>query len=168
MREETPRYVERRLRHAVLEYVDAQSFAGKRVLDFGCGSGASLLVLSRILPPCELVGVEIDRRLIELARRRASYFGVDSVQVLQSPSPETLPPGLGGFDFIMFSAVFEHLRPHERRELLPLVWQHLRPGGVLFLNQTPHRYWPVETHTTGGLPFINYLPDRLALAYARR
>ena len=168
MREESPRYVERRLRHAVLEYVDAESFAGKRVLDFGCGSGASLLVLSRILPRCELVGVEIDRRLIELARRRACHFGVDAVQVLQSPSPETLPAGLGKFDFIMFSAVFEHLRPHERRELLPLVWQHLRPGGVLFLNQTPHRYWPVETHTTGGLPFINYLPDRLALGYARR
>ena len=168
MREESPRYVERRLRHAVLEYVDAKSFAGKRVLDFGCGSGASLLVLSRILPRCELVGVEIDRRLIELARRRAQHFGIDSVQVLQSPSPETLPPALGQFDFIMFSAVFEHLRPHERRELLPLVWRHLRPGGVLFLNQTPHRYWPVETHTTGGLPFINYLPDRVALAYARR
>ena len=41
MREESPRYVERRLRHEVLDYVEAKSFAGKRVLDFGCGSGAS-------------------------------------------------------------------------------------------------------------------------------
>jgi SAM-dependent methyltransferase len=168
MRDENPRYVERQLRHAVLGYLDAAAFAGRRVLDFGCGSGASLLVLSRILPPCEIVGVEIDPRLIALARRRARHFGLDSVRVLESPSPETLPAGLGTFDFIMFSAVFEHLRPNERRDLLPLVWQHLRPGGVLFLNQTPHRYWPVETHTTGGLPFINYLPDAWALAYARR
>jgi SAM-dependent methyltransferase len=168
MRDENPRYVEQHLRHAVLGYVPAEAFAGGRVLDFGCGSGASLLVLNRILPPCEIVGVEIDARLIELARSRARHFGLDWLRVLQSPSPEALPPDLGKFDFIMFSAVFEHLMPNERRKVLPLVFRHLRPGGVLFLNQTPHRYWPVETHTTGGMPFINYLPDRLALAFARR
>jgi SAM-dependent methyltransferase len=168
MRDENPRYVERQLRHAVLGYVAAEEFSDSRVLDFGCGSGASLLVLSRILPRCEIVGVEIDPRLIALARRRAEHLGHGALRVLQSPSPETLPPELGDFDYILFSAVFEHLRPHERRERLPLVWQRLRPGGILFLNQTPHRYWPLETHTTGGLPFINYLPDSLALAYARR
>jgi hypothetical protein len=34
---------------------------------------------------------------------------------------------------------------------------------VLFLNQTPYRYSLVEVHTTGGLPFINYLPDSATL-----
>jgi SAM-dependent methyltransferase len=167
MREENPRYVEHKLRHEVFGYVEPGAFAGKRILDFGCGSGASLLVLGRILPPCELVGVELDPRLVELARRRARHLGLGSLQVLQSPSPETLPPDLGGFDYIMFNAVFEHLLPNERRRLLPLVWRHLRPGGILFLNQTPHRYWPVEMHTS-GLPLINYLPDSLALEFARR
>jgi hypothetical protein len=51
--------------------------------------------------------------------------------------------------------------------LLPEIWNALRPGGVLFLNQTPHRYFPIETHTTAGLPFVNYLPDKLACYYAR-
>ena len=50
--------------------------------------------------------------------------------------------------------------------MLPLIWSVIRPGGFLFLNQTPHRYFPYESHTT-SLPFINYLPDSLALAYAR-
>jgi SAM-dependent methyltransferase len=168
MREEDPRYVERRLRNAVLGYLDSEAFAGKRILDFGCGSGASLLVLSRMLPPCEIVGAELEPRLVELARRRAWHLGRGSVRVLQSPSADALPPDLGEFDFIMFSAVFEHLLPPERRALLPLVWRHLRPGGVMFLNQTPYRYWPVESHTTGGLPLINYLPAPLALRVARR
>jgi hypothetical protein len=79
-----------------------------------------------------------------------------------------LPPGIGEFDFVMFNAVFEHLLPHERRALLPLVWRHLKPGGVLFLNQTPYRWAPVETHTTEGLPLINYMPDAMALRFARR
>src|SRR5205085_4362018 len=51
--------------------------------------------------------------------------------------------------------------------LLPRIWSHLKPGGVLFINQTPHRYSPIEMHTT-GLPLINYLPDALAFSAARR
>ena len=125
-------------------------------------------MLCRLLPPCQIVGVELEPKLLELARRRASYFGRASLELMLSPSCDSLPPELGEFDFIMFNAVFEHLLPHERRALLPLVWSHLRPGGVLFLNQTPYRWSPVETHTTQGLPLINYLPDSLALKAARR
>jgi SAM-dependent methyltransferase len=168
MREEDPDYVERVLRHAVLGYVAPEMFVGKRVLDFGCGSGASLLVLNRMLAADEIVGVELVARLVAIARRRVEVLGGSTLRVLQSPSADALPPDLGEFDYIMFSAVFEHLLPDERRAVLPLVWRHLRPGGVLFLNQTPYRYWPIEMHTTGGLPLINYLPDALALRAARR
>jgi len=38
---------------------------------------------------------------------------------------------------------------------------------VLFIEQTPYRWSPVEAHTT-GLPLLNYLPDGLALRAARR
>ena len=168
LREEDPRYVEHSVRSQVLTYVGAQEFAGKRVLDFGCGSGASTLVLSRVLPPCEIVGIELEERLLNIARLRAQHFGVTNLQLLKSPSGDSLPADLGEFDFIMFNAVFEHLLPHERPKLLPLVWQCLRPGGVLFLNQTPYRYSLVEVHTTGGLPLINYLPDSATLWAARK
>jgi hypothetical protein len=39
-------------------------------------------------------------------------------------------------------------------------------GGVLFVNQTPYRYFPFEHHST-GLWFINYLPDGFSLFLAR-
>jgi 2-polyprenyl-3-methyl-5-hydroxy-6-metoxy-1,4-benzoquinol methylase len=168
MREESPRYVENYLRKEVLSYLDPAAFAGKRILDFGCGSGASVMVLTRLLPPCEIVGIELEDRLLNIARLRAQHFGRTSLQLLRSPSGDSLPPQLGQFDFIMFNAVFEHLLPHERRLLLPKVWEHLRPGGVLFLNQTPYRYSLVEVHTTYGLPLINYLPDSLTLWAARK
>lgn len=167
MREESPRYVERSLRHEVFAYVDPAAFAGKRLLDFGCGSGASTLVLGRLLPPCEIVGIELEEKLLAVARARAHHLGRATVQFLQSPSGDRLPPAVGDFDFVMLSAVFEHLLPHERPPLLQMIWSHLRPGGVLFLNQTPYRYSPIEMHTTGGVPLINYLPDALALRAAR-
>src|SRR5205814_6869050 len=65
------------------------------------------------------------------------------------------------------SEVNEHLLPNERRLQLPRIWSHHKPGGVLYINQTPHRYSPVEMHTT-GLPLINYLPDAVAFRAARR
>jgi ubiquinone/menaquinone biosynthesis C-methylase UbiE len=167
MREEDPRQVENWIRHEVLGYVDAAAFAGRRVLDFGCGSGASTLVLAKLLPPCEIVGIELEPKLLRIAQLRAAHFGRHDVHFMLSPSGDALPSGIGSFDFVIFSAVFEHLLPRERATLLPTVWEHLKPGGILFLNQTPYRYSPIEMHTT-GLPLINYLPDQLTLRVARR
>jgi 2-polyprenyl-3-methyl-5-hydroxy-6-metoxy-1,4-benzoquinol methylase len=167
-RDEDPRYVEHYLRQFVLRYVPPDQFAESRVLDFGCGSGASSLVLSRLLPECKIVGVELEAQLLDIARRRIAAIGTRPVELHLSPSGDTLPAGIGQFDYIMFNAVYEHLLPHERRQLLPLVWSHLRPGGVLFLNQTPYRYSPVEIHTTAGMPLINYMPDAMTLWTVRR
>jgi hypothetical protein len=47
------------------------------------------------------------------------------------------------------------------------MWECLAPEGVLFINQTPDARFPIETHTT-ILPFLNYLPDRVALSCAHR
>ena len=41
MRDEDPQYVERLLRNDLFAYFDPADFKGKRILDFGCGSGAS-------------------------------------------------------------------------------------------------------------------------------
>lgn len=159
-RDEDPRYVENDFRHDVLGFIDPDDFRGKRVLDFGCGCGASTAIVSRLLPGASITGIELDAPSLEIARQRVNHYGMGPVELLLSPDADSLPPDIGDFDFILFSAVFEHLLPEERTLLLPKIWARLRPGGVLFLNQTPHRYFPTEGHTT-GLPLINYLPDGL-------
>jgi SAM-dependent methyltransferase len=161
-RDESDTYVARYLRHAILSYLPPEAFAGKRLLDFGCGAGSSTMVLSRMLPQTALVGVELNANLVELARHRARALGTANVRFEVSPDPESLPPDLGTFDFLVLSAVWEHLLPQERRStLMPRLWRTLQTGGVLFLNQTPHRWYPVEGHTT-GLPLLNYAPAHLA------
>ena len=166
-RDEDPVYVENDIHHDVFSFVDPVDLAGRDVLDFGCGCGASTMVMGRLAPGCRITGVEMVEEFLTVGRLRAEHYGLPAVTFLKSPSGTTLPDGIGPFDFIVFSAVFEHLLPEERTSLLPMIWSHLKPGGVLFLNQTPHRFFPVEGHTT-GLPLINYLPDRAALALARR
>ena len=166
-RDEAAEYVQISLRYDLLSYVDKPAFEGKRILDFGCGSGASTAILGRMFPKSRIVGLEMNAALLEIAQARATHYKLENVTFQRSADPSRIPDGLGEFDFVLLSAVFEHLLPQERRTLLPMLWSLLKPGGVLFINQTPYRYFPVETHTT-GLPLINYLPDRLAHLYARR
>jgi SAM-dependent methyltransferase len=138
-----------------------------RLLDFGCGAGASSLALARLLPHAEIVGVELNATHVELGNHLRTYHNLTNLRFIVSPSGDQLPADLGQFDVITLCAVYEHLLPHERRQVLPLLWNALKPGGVLLVNGTPYRWFPLEHHTT-GLPLLNYLPDRLAHALAQR
>jgi len=166
-RHDDPEYVTKAVGKQLLAYVDASGFRGKRLLDFGCGSGASTLCMGAMFPDTKIVGVELNAHSIELARRVLAARQLPNVEFLVSPDPNGLPPGIGTFDFVMLSAVYEHLLPEERRRVMPLLWSCMNYGGILFVNQTPYRYFPFEHHST-GLWFINYLPDRLSLFLARK
>lgn len=149
-------------------YEDEKNFKNKRLLDFGCGSGASTMKIARMLPNMDIVGVELEKNLLKIARHRAEHYGYKNIDLKLSPSPNELPENIGSFDFISLCAVYEHLLPNERIALLPKLWKLLKPNGILFINGTPNRCFPIEKHTTLGLPLINYLPDKIALFYAQR
>lgn len=166
MRDEDPSYVRRHLDLTVLAHVDPEELRGKRVLDFGCGAGASTVILSRLLPGSVLVGVELSEGNLRIAQARAAFYGLTNATFLRSPDGDRLPENLGTFHGVVLSAVYEHLLKHERARLMPMLWNLLEPGGALFLDETPARWFPIETHTT-GLPFINYLPAALAAGLAR-
>lgn len=160
-RDESPEYTGAALNWALLSYMGNEQFAGRKILDFGCGSGASTVTLCRMFPTATIVGVDIGEGILSIARARARFYGLSNVEFAHCTDPTRLPPGLGDFDHVILCAVYEHLLPQERISLLPQLWGALKVGGVLFLRETPHRYFPIETHTT-GLPLINYLPDRIA------
>lgn len=165
-REEDPRYVQACLEVDIAGYVDPHLLIGKRWLDFGCGGGASTMILARMFPESPIIGLDLSDRSLKIAQARCIHYRYRTVEFRRSPSPDRLPEDIGTFDAILLSAVLEHLLPDERRTLLPGLWGLLNPGGVLFIDQTPWRFFPFEGHTT-RLPLLNYLPDRMALAYAR-
>ena len=166
-REEDPKYVSKYLLNDLLAYFDPQDLGRSRILDFGCGSGASTAILARRFPDSHIVGVELDPDLLSIAQERANFYGFDNVEFYSSPSGLDLPPDIGTFDYVIMSAVYEHLLPRERKVVLNKLWQCVCKGGALFLDQTPNQLFPIELHTT-YLPFINYLPDKLAYWYARQ
>jgi 2-polyprenyl-3-methyl-5-hydroxy-6-metoxy-1,4-benzoquinol methylase len=166
-RDQDPGYLQQHLTLTIVAHVDPASLSGRRILDFGCGAGASTSVLGRLLPDCAIDGVELDAANIRAATTRAAFNGLQHVRFLQSPQGDQLPIELGSYDAVVLSAVYEHLLPHERRRLMPMLWSRVRPGGYLFVDETPWRWFPIESHTT-GLPLLNYTTDRIAHRLARR
>jgi len=160
-REEDPLYTKACLENDILAYLPEPAFRNKRILDFGCGGGASSIILARMFPETEIVGIDLSAQLISLAQARTEYYRYDNLSFVCSPDSKTLPHNTGKFDYVILSAVLEHLLPDERGPVLQQIWSVLNPDGILFINQTPYRYFPFEGHTT-HLFFINYLPDKLA------
>ncbi|MCX7021844.1 MAG: class I SAM-dependent methyltransferase [bacterium] len=124
----------------------------KRVLDFGCGTGASTVALA-----CRAGGVhayDIDREALDICRLRLSEHGLAD-RVAFPDAPEGAG---GGYDLILLSGVVEHIPLSEaglRRDVLRRVFGLLAPNGCLYITETPNRLWPFDFHTTGlaGIPW---------------
>lgn len=166
-RDEDENYVGKDLETDLKSYFPHEDFAGKTILDFGCGSGASSMVLSRLFPKAKLVGIELEEKHLSIARARLDFYKYENLEFHLSPSGSELPANVGEVDVVIMSAVYEHLLPAERKSVMRLIWKKVKKGGFLFLNMTPHRFFPIEHHTT-GLPLINYLPKSLTYFAARK
>jgi 2-polyprenyl-3-methyl-5-hydroxy-6-metoxy-1,4-benzoquinol methylase len=166
-KDENPSNIQDYLKYTLFSYVSENSIHGKRILDFGCGSGSPTMVLARMFPDAKIVGVDIDEDSLSIARLRSQHYKFDNVTFLHSPNSNDLPFWPGNFDYAILNKVYEHFLPNERKTLLLEIWSHIKPDGILFINDIPHRYFPVENHVT-GLPLINYLSDKMTLKLARK
>lgn len=100
---------------------------GERVLDVGCGAGATTLELAAAAAPGgEAVGIDISRPLLDVARRRAA--GASGVRFLEGDA-QTYPFEPGSFDavFSRFGVMFFADPPAAFASLR----RALRPGGRL-------------------------------------
>jgi 2-polyprenyl-3-methyl-5-hydroxy-6-metoxy-1,4-benzoquinol methylase len=140
------------------------------ILDFGCGTGSTTVMLAEVGEGSRITAADIDPRSLELARMRFEHHGLSPRITLMRIDPVRRIGDLeipsGSFDFVLMNGVLEHVVPAERRSAVILeAWRVLRPGGMLFISETPNLLWPFDRHTT-GLPLIPWLPSSLARRYA--
>jgi len=102
---------------------------GHRVLDFGCGTGTLTLMAKARHPGATVVGVDVDRDVLALARDKSARAGLDVRWDLYDGA--RLPYPDGGFDRVLTSLVIHHIadKPPALRELHRV----LRPGGALHI-----------------------------------
>jgi len=104
------------------------TFAGKRVLDFGCGAGRTLRQFTGEAVEAEVWGCDIDEASIHWLRDNVCPpFHV----LLNGPEPPLDQPD-SSFDLIWGVSVFTHLVDSWSRWLVEL-HRLLRPDGLLFL-----------------------------------
>ena len=112
----------------VRRVVDGLDFAGKRVLDIGCGSGGITLFLAREYAPAEITGFDVEQPVVDLATRRAEEQGLDERARFVRGEPGPLPFADASFDVVFSKDALIHVA--DKEALFADIFRVLRPGGT--------------------------------------
>lgn len=113
------------------DYLPSADGQRPRMAVVGCGTGGAIDGLLRRYPELrqwEIVGVDVDYKSIDAARKR--FADVDGVTFVvgDARDPEVL--GINRFDLFYLHGVLDHCTEHRR--LMDSVFGALRPGGRMF------------------------------------
>jgi len=149
----------------VIPWLDAtRSLEGLRVLEIGCGTGSSTVAIAE--QGARVTALDPHGPSLEVARERLATYGLH-VELVEGNGTEieTLFAGRV-FDFILFHACIEHMTLDERLVTIRSSWKMLPAGALWGLTETPNRLWWLDGHSS-HLPLFHWLPDDLAIRYAK-
>jgi SAM-dependent methyltransferase len=134
---EQERFFQKALGGLLPEQPDLAAFLAPfhRVLDVASGSGGWVLEMARQYPHLEVIGFDIDARMIAYANTQAQVAGFDnaSFRVMNAAEPLDFPDDY--FDLVnarFMAVVGAAAWPHVTRELYRIT----RPGGIIRLTET--------------------------------
>jgi ubiquinone/menaquinone biosynthesis C-methylase UbiE len=105
--------------------------AGQKVLEIGCGTGNLALLIKRLHPQTEVVGVDPDDKALSRARRKASRQRL-AIR-FDHGYAQRLPYADQSFDQVVSAFMFHHLDADVKQAVLVEVLRVLTPGGRVHL-----------------------------------
>jgi len=152
-------------RRQVIPWLDAaRPLKGAAVLEIGCGTGSATVTLAE--QGARVTAIDIDPRAITIAERRCQLYGVEAKFAVANAAELNEAISSQPFDFVIFYASLEHMTHEERLAAMARAWKMLPSGGLWGVVETPNRLWYYDHHTA-HLNFFMWLPDDLAVEYAR-
>ena len=107
----------------------ANILANHKVLDFGVGTATLSLLLSKLQPNCYIEGVDVDTKILEIAKEKISEQNANIVLTqydgIKLPYPDYY------FDRVVTSLVFHHLDNEQKENSLKEIYRVLKPNGEL-------------------------------------
>ena len=105
--------------------------AGHKVLDLGCGTGTLTIMIKKAHPGSEVVGIDGDPQILEIARQKAKATS-KSIQFDEGMAYK-LPYPDNSFDRVVSSLVFHHLTAQDKARSLVEIYRVLKPNGEFHL-----------------------------------
>jgi SAM-dependent methyltransferase len=115
-----------------LAFLDARiPFAGKRILDVGCGNGAASRRLAREFGARQVIGLEVDAAQVAKSRSEGTSDHIDFAH----GAAESLPFVDGAFDVVMMQKSLHHVPPGRMDQALQEAARVLDAGGTLIVSE---------------------------------
>jgi ubiquinone/menaquinone biosynthesis C-methylase UbiE len=120
-----------RFGHEYAGKLAARGFQTGRILDVGCGFGATNLVLAERFREAEFVGIDLSEPLLQLARETAKEAGLGPRVRFEHADVQQIPYDDDSFDVVL-NANMVHLVDDPIR-MLNEIERVLAPEGMLFI-----------------------------------
>lgn len=121
-------------RPEIVKFVDENSMAPIKILEIGCGCGATLAHLKGKYPNASTYGVEIVPKVADIAKFVSDVICAD-IEKIDFPWEENF------FDYIIMGDVLEHL--HEPSIVLKKLRKHLKKGGHIIVSMPNMKHYSV-------------------------
>jgi ubiquinone/menaquinone biosynthesis C-methylase UbiE len=115
----------------VARKLHARGFQGGRIIDVGCGSGATAIVLAQEFPQSEIVGIDLSEPLLRLATQAAQAAGLADRVRFETGDAERIPYEDDSFDVVL-NLNMVHIVQHPI-QMLNEIERILVPDGSLFI-----------------------------------
>jgi ubiquinone/menaquinone biosynthesis C-methylase UbiE len=125
------RKIAERFGHEIVAKLTLHGFKEGRILDAGCGFGATAVVLAQAFPESEVVGIDLSDPLLELALQTAQATDLQERVSFERADVQEIP-----YDDDSFGAVINLQMLHIVEDpvaMLDEMERVLSPGGVLFM-----------------------------------
>jgi ubiquinone/menaquinone biosynthesis C-methylase UbiE len=116
------------VRQALLDRVRCRP---RRILDLGCGTGSTTLLLKRQFPEAEVIGLDLSPYMLAVADDKAHTAGLPIL--FQQGNAEQTQFASGSFDLVTASLLFHETPSYVARRILRESFRLLRSGGEVLI-----------------------------------
>ena len=111
--------------------IDAIRGTPRRILDLGCGTGSTTLMLKQAFPQAQVTGLDLSPYMLVMADHKAKTAGL-TIQWRHGKAEETGFPD-ASFDLVTASLLFHETPPTATKSILRECFRLLVPGGEVLI-----------------------------------